>query len=133
MLWRDESENAILAQRILTYGVPKAEENGNLVTTERGMETNDDGLYIFLPWGPYYLTALSFKLFGVSTWSARFPFALLGLLTLFLWGGCCRRTCSNPLAAPLAVWGLLLSVPFYLCADSFLLGSTHETNCPRAV
>lgn len=113
MLWRDEAETACLARSVVRYGVPLARNGPNLVTTEAGRDIGPGGDYVLSPPGQTYVAALSFAVFGPSTWSARLPFAVMSLLTLCLYIRLCRRFCSR-WGAPLAVWALVLCVPFYL-------------------
>jgi len=115
MLWRDEAETACLARSVLKYGLPVANDGVNVVTTEAGRDIGPRGDYVLSPPGQVYTCALSFAVFGSSTWSARLPFALLALLTLCVCMRLCRRY-SSRWGAPLAVWALVCCVPFYLYA-----------------
>lgn len=82
-LWDDEAENALLAQRTLAVGLPVARDaRGHVISTVCGADADENYLWTLHGWLPIYLTAASFKLFGVSTLSARLPFAILGWLTI---------------------------------------------------
>ena len=80
-LWGDEAETAVLAQRVLEYGLPLADDGRNPVAPE-GRESNARGVWVWSPWLDEYLAAGSFALFGASTWSARLPFALFALASV---------------------------------------------------
>jgi len=82
-LWDDESLVALGAKGILKTGDTVATIDHNIVAYRGGLlleNMRDRGLP---PLGSY-LTALSFAVFGAGAWSARLPFALIGLLTVAL-------------------------------------------------
>lgn len=114
LLWQDEAETAVLAQSVLANGKPLAYDGRNLVFQTSG--TFDEAfVWTFHPWGQFYVTALSFVIFGASTFSARLPFALAGLLALLLSYSFYRRRLNfSSNAAFLAVLILTLSVPLLL-------------------
>ncbi len=114
LLWQDEAETAILARSVLANGKPIAFDGRNLVFQTSGT-FDEDYVWEFHPWGQFYVTALSFALFGASTFSARLPFAVAGLLALPLsYAFYRRRLRFSPNAAFLAVLILTLSVPLLL-------------------
>jgi len=82
LLWIDEAETALLGRSILVHGVPTAWDGTNLVSQEVGKEYGPDYVWRWTPWLAKYLVAGSFALFGESTFTARVPFALLGLLAV---------------------------------------------------
>jgi 4-amino-4-deoxy-L-arabinose transferase-like glycosyltransferase len=113
-LWDDEAETALLAQRVLQFGVPIAWDGASLISQECGQDYDANYVWRQTPWLPIYVTAASFKLLGPSTFAARLPFALLGLLavpSMYLLG---RRVFDDRTTAILAAASLLLSVPFLL-------------------
>lgn len=82
-LWDDESLVALGAKGILTTGDTVATIDHNIVAYRGGIlleDMRDRGLP---PLGSY-VTALSFLMFGQEAWSARLPFALVGLVTVGL-------------------------------------------------
>lgn len=91
LLWEDEAETAVVSRNLLSYGYPSAWGDGHLVDQMGGAELlrlGDRVLWVWHPWSQYYLCAASFALLGVGTFSARLPFALVGLLSVplfFLW------------------------------------------------
>ena len=113
-LWDDEAETALLAQNTLRFGVPIAWDGVNLISQECGTDYDSNYLWRQTPWLPIYVTAGSFALFDASTFSARLPFALLGLLTVPSMYLLARRVSGDRVVAVLAAASLLLSVPFLL-------------------
>ncbi len=114
LLWEDEAETALLAKSILRVGVPIAWDGRDLISQECGTDYDANYLWRQTPWLPIYLTALSFKLFGVGTVSARLPAAVIGVLSvLSLYVLACSLFADRTLAV-LATTLLVLSVPFLL-------------------
>jgi 4-amino-4-deoxy-L-arabinose transferase-like glycosyltransferase len=113
-LWDDEAETALLAERVLQFGVPLAWDGSSLVSQECGQDYDQNYVWRQTPWLPIYVAAASFKLFGVSTFAARLPFALLGLLSVPSMYLLARRVFNDWTTAHLAAASLLFSVPFLL-------------------
>jgi hypothetical protein len=113
-LWDDEAETALLARNILSFGVPKATDGQNLISQQCGFDYGPTYLWRMHPWLPMYVTALSFKIFGVNTFSARLPFALLGILCLPSIYLLARSIFRERGVAFLAVGLLMSCVPFLL-------------------
>jgi hypothetical protein len=83
LLWGDEAETALLAHNITRFGVPKATDGKNYITLlGRGYDSNKSDIWVWSPWLDEYVTAASFYIFGKSTFAARFPFALIALLSI---------------------------------------------------
>ena len=78
-LWMDEAETAVLGKNILTYGYPRMYDGRNLMSYYPPLH-NEDFVEVVLPWLQYYVSAASFGLLGIDTFTARLPFALLGIL-----------------------------------------------------
>ncbi|MDX6769588.1 MAG: glycosyltransferase family 39 protein [Elusimicrobiota bacterium] len=86
-LWQDEAETALRAVTILETGLPRTHLGGVLVTAQPSLaahEGNAAGVWTWNTWLPAYLVAASFAAFGRTPLAARLPFALAGLLTLWL-------------------------------------------------
>jgi len=113
-LWEDEAETALLARNVLRFGVPVAWDGATLISQECGTDYDANYLWRQTPWLPIYVTAGSFTLLGATTYAARLPFALLGLLSVFSMYLLGIRVFGNRLIALLAAASLLLSVPFLL-------------------
>lgn len=75
-LWNDEGTTAVLAQTILSRGLPYISDGIHQICA-RG-EATDSGLWIIHPWLQFYLAAASMFLFGKSIFVLRLPFALFG-------------------------------------------------------
>lgn len=86
-LWQDEAETALRAESILETGLPRMTLRGVLVTTQHSLsahEGNSAGVWTWNTWLPAYLVAASFAVLGRTPFAARLPFALSGLLALWL-------------------------------------------------
>ncbi len=114
-LWQDEAETALLSQRLGTYGLPLAFDGRNLVRqAPMDIQYTADYVWVYHPWLPFYWTALSFKLFGSTTFAARLPDALAGLGTVLLLYHSIRRHFRDQRLAMLSSALLLLCIPFLL-------------------
>jgi len=82
-IWDDESETILIAKNFLSSGHFTAWDGRNLFAYRNGTFI-DKNLYSINPPLTYLLCALSFKIFGLSTWAARFPFVILGLISLII-------------------------------------------------
>ena len=114
--WQDEAETAVLAKRVLTYGVPRAYDGVNLVSQEAGREFGPHYLWRWSPWLQIYVAAGAFRLGGLTTYAGRLPFALLGLGCIFLVYLVVRHNFRDPAWALMAAALLTCSVPFLLYA-----------------
>ena len=110
-LWQDEAENAVIAENILEYGYPRALDENYLVVSDIGYRENHT--WIFQPWLQNYVTALSFKLAGSSTTSARFPFVIFGILSFIVSYNLAKRIFSLKTARISSIL-LLTCVPYLL-------------------
>jgi hypothetical protein len=113
-LWDDEAETALLAKSTLRFGVPVAWDGVTLISQECGTDYDSNYLWRQTPWLPIYVAAGSFALLDASTFTARLPFALLGLLAVPSMYLLARRASGDRPTAMLAAGSLLLSVPFLL-------------------
>jgi len=113
-LWQDEAETALVSKTILQYGVPKASDGKNFFSQVKIHAYGKDYLWTLDPWLSYYLLAGFFKIFGVSTLTARLPFALLGIATVILTYFFAKIICEDKKIAALTVIILLLNVPSLL-------------------
>jgi len=108
-LWQDEAATAVLAQRMLRFGRPLAYDGVNLITIDnfaaeepesidqrttspqaaidyyiRRGDLKADTTWKWQPWGQFVVAALGFKTLGVSTVTARLPFALASIATVLI-------------------------------------------------
>ena len=116
-LWRDEATTACWAREIIQSDdhLPRA-WNGNVLVAQ-GADAHDFNQH-YLPamqsWLQFYVTAISFKLFGISTFSARLPFALIGLLCIYFMFDIGKRIFKSPKIGALAALVTSLSFPYLL-------------------
>lgn len=115
-LWDDEAETALLARNVLRYGLPFAYDGRNIISQESGIDYGPDYLWKQTPWLPIYIAAASFKILGISTWTARLPFALLGIACVPSFLLLARRVFRDRTMVALAVLGLLACIPFLVHA-----------------
>jgi len=80
-LWDDEAMDALNAKAILESGDTVAQVGHNLVAYREGLLLVN-GRQQGMPPLPGYLAAASIRLFGESSYGARFPFAACGLVTI---------------------------------------------------
>jgi hypothetical protein len=117
VLWQDEAETALLARSIAEHGIPWAQDGDLLVSSDpvAHREFNaPDYAWRWTPWLQFYLASGSFAVLGESAFSARLPFALLGLgciVLVFRLGAMLTRNSLGGVAAALL---LLTSVEFLL-------------------
>jgi len=113
-LWQDEAETALVSKTILKYSLPRAYDGKNFFAQEGENAYGKGYLWTLDPWLPYYLLAAFFKIFGISTLTARLPFALLGIATVILTYFFAKNLCKDKKIAAITVIALLLCVPFLL-------------------
>ena len=115
-LWQDEAETALVSKTILTHGVPKAYDGKNFFSQEGSAVYTDNYTWIYTPWFTFYLLAAFFKLFGISTFTARLPFALFGIGTVLLTYFFARSLFKDQDTAMVSALLLTFSVPFLIMA-----------------
>jgi 4-amino-4-deoxy-L-arabinose transferase-like glycosyltransferase len=115
-LWQDEAQTALLGRSVLAHGVPMVGHGADSLSAVKGKDEGIGGIYFQISWLQAYLAALSFKLFGESSWSARMPFALAGWLCvpLVAWG--MRNAGASVLSNRIAALLTALSVPLIICS-----------------
>ena len=135
-LWQDEAATAVMSQRMLRFGRPLAYDGTNLITGDHfaaedsetiDQRTSDpqssidfyarrgdfkpDTTWQWQPWGQFVAGALSFRIFGATTFAARLPFALAGVATVLI--------------LYVFTWAYFESVPTALLASIFLVTNTY--------
>ena len=86
-IWRDEATTATWARLMAETDVwiPYVYSDGQLIVqAPDGHDVNSKLLPAMQSYLQFYVSAVSFKLFGVSTWAARIPYALIGAATLII-------------------------------------------------
>lgn len=116
-LWQDEAETALLARRITDYGLPLAFDGRNMINqypTRTELQFNANYIWIYHPWLPHYLTALSFSFLPPGTLSARLPVALAGLISVLIFYQSCRRHLGGDRVAAIATVLLISVIPLVI-------------------
>lgn len=115
-LWEDEAQTALLGRQVAQFGYPYFPSTINRPSDRiAGDDFNDAGVFVWNTWLPYYLVAGSFLAFGDSELSARLPFALFGLLSLWLYMRLCAEIFPRrPVARFTAVIMFIVCVPLLL-------------------
>jgi 4-amino-4-deoxy-L-arabinose transferase-like glycosyltransferase len=108
-LWDDETMVALAAEGILKTGDTSMVIGDNIVAYRGGILLKNLADRALPPLGSY-LTAASFGVFGKSAWSARFPFALLGLIFI--------------IATTIVIARSTLTTPDALISVTAILGNT---------
>jgi 4-amino-4-deoxy-L-arabinose transferase-like glycosyltransferase len=112
-LWGDESEDAIIARNFLATGSLTGWDGRNLYIYGNG-QALDARLRFRNPPAGALLTSASFRLFGVSTWSARFPSAILGILAVLALMKLCAEEFPGDDAAIFYAAGAMALNPTFL-------------------
>ena len=114
LLWQDEAETAVLAQRILRYGYPRSVDGPNALEIPPPYTYGPGEAWTYNAWAPLYVSAGVFALLGASTWTARLPFALFGLLAVYLAWRLAVHLTDDRRIQRFTVALLATSVPFLL-------------------
>ena len=112
-LWDDEAATAIVARNFLKTGQFTAWDGRNLFATRNGTSLQMDLIDHAQP-VQCALTALSFFLFGESTFAARLPMAIIGLFAVILLYATLRRETPEYPAFALYATAVLGLVPEYI-------------------
>lgn len=113
-LWEDEAHTALLAKSILERGLPTAWDGKHLVSGVQAEDFNEDFIVTWDQPLQFYITALSIKIFGMSNWSARLPFLIAGLFSIFLLYLFVKKLTGNTPLALQSAAVLAISVIFVL-------------------
>lgn len=86
LLWKDEAGTAQLGINTMRYGIPRAWDGKNMISSSDGNSFNDDFVVTSHGWLQFYIAGASISLFGNTTLAARAPFAFLAAASiLFIW------------------------------------------------
>ncbi len=118
-LWRDEGTTAVWARQMVDSGslapyVYDFDKGQLLVQAADGHDVNSKLLPAMQSYLQFYVVALSFKLFGVSVWTARAPLAVIGALLLFVLYRIGALLYGKSSVLALAAPGLALTSIFFL-------------------
>lgn len=112
--WADEAQTATLSYNTLSFGYPRVWDGKNLLTHTNGKDFNMDFAYTENPWLQFYLCALSLYLFGKTSLAGRIPFAIFGILSIFIIWKLGLLVYRKKSIASLASLTMSLFVPFLL-------------------
>ncbi len=112
--WDDEAGTAIFARNLLRSGKLTAWDGRNLMAARNGMELDGELINRYFPPLQFYIAAFSFKVFGVSTFSGRLPFVLVGLLSLWVFWLVLRLEARDRISLSLSALLLLALSPSFL-------------------
>lgn len=92
-LWQDEAETALVARQMVKTNtwLPYAWDEQGPISQDWNYQFSVSPLWRWHPWLQFYVTALSFKLFGVSALTARLPFAITGVIFFWYYLGFLKR------------------------------------------
>ena len=113
-LWGDEAQTAMVAKTVLKYGYPRGFDGVNYICQLKGAQVGRNFVWIWHPWFPFYLLAGFFAAFGQSTFTARLPFALMGIATVILTYYFAKSLWNNRRAGIISAVLLMTCVPFLL-------------------
>ena len=105
----DEGADTFVSSTILKYALPYHQDEVN--STMEYAKVRDDGLFIYRTWVPYYLQAGSLFIFGQTTFAARLPFALSGVISAIMLYVFTLKLTRKKSVAFLATLLLISSVP----------------------
>lgn len=116
-LWQDEAETALVARQMVKTStwLPYAMDDRGPISQDWNYQFSVSPLWRWHPWLQFYVTTLSFKLFGESAFTARLPFVIIGVI--FFWyylGFLVRRGPKSPAFFLIASFLVLTSAPFLL-------------------
>ena len=105
----DEGADTFVSSTILKYGLPNHQDGIN--STMEYAKVRNDGLFVYRTWVPYYLQAGSLFIFGKTTFAARLPFALFGVISAIMLYFFTLKLTGKKSIAFLATLFLISSVP----------------------
>lgn len=141
-LWQDEAQTALLGRSVLAHGRPMVGDGAESLSAVRGKDKGIGGTYFQIAWLQAYVAAASLRIFGESSWSARFPFAVTGWLCIPLAAWAMRRAGATRAAARISAVLVALNVPFIIAsrqaryyplaaAFTLLTAGTYAALCDR--
>ena len=107
----DEGMDTFVSTTILKFGVPMHSDGVNSTMLYADIF---DGLFIYRTWLPYYLQASSLSVLGHTTFAARLPFAIIGVLSVIAIYFLALKITGNRITAFLSALFLASSVPSLL-------------------
>lgn len=113
-LWGDEADTAWFGKSVIKHGIPYGWDGVNIMGYRNGKLLDSNLINNTSPWLQYYIEAISLKIFGFSTISARIPFVIISIISIFLIYYLCYKLFSNHRISFLSVMLSSLSVAYIL-------------------
>lgn len=113
----DEPQTVAIAKTILTLGYPSGWDGKVYLTAAGGTDftiINGKNFWTWHPWLQFYLIAPFYFFFGNSITMLRFPFALIGVVTIAIFYLTIIRIFNNKNIAFLLSIQLIFLLPFFL-------------------
>ncbi len=107
----DEGADTLVSSSILKHGLPMHSDGLNHTMLYADIF---DGIFIYRTWVPYYLQSISLHFLGNNTFAARFPFALVGFLSIWCLYHFANRLTQEKTVAVFAATFLATCVPALL-------------------
>ena len=104
----DEGADTFITTTILKFGFPMHSDG---INSSMLFADIYDGLFVYRPWIPYYTQALSLSFLGQTTFAARLPFALIGILSIIFFYQFSLKFTGRQYIAFLAAFLLASSIP----------------------
>jgi hypothetical protein len=104
----DEGADTFISTTILKFGLPMHSDG---INSSMLFADVHDGLFVYRPWFSYYIQALSLSVFGQTTFAARLPFALIGVLSITFFYRFSLKFTGRPIIAFLAAFLMASSIP----------------------
>ena len=96
VLWGDEADTGVFSHNILLYGYPFSFDGRNLTFYEGGIVHSKKLINALVSWFPFYVGALSLKIFGESAAGLRALFVFFGALTFIPFYKIIKKKYENP-------------------------------------
>jgi hypothetical protein len=90
-LWDDEANTALFARNYLRFGSLMAWDGQNIVAYRDGGELDEHLVNVYMPPLQYYVAAAGMRVFGQTTFGARIPFVIVGVLAIPIAAAWARR------------------------------------------
>ena len=104
----DEGMDTFISTTILKFGYPMHSDG---INSSMLFADVYDGLFVYRPWIPFYTQAFSLSVIGQTTFAARLPFALIGVLSVIFFYRFALKFTGRKDISFLAAFFLATSIP----------------------